>query len=251
MALGDYRKFQQKSFDPVWGDGPDKCDLMLIGERPGKQEVIEGRPFVGPAGQDMDVYLMNAELDRSDIYVTNLVKTFNHYEKPTPEEIEEWWPFLLDEIDNVQPRTIGTLGTFATEKVMSAWWSSAVLNVRHGIPWRLPLSNIVVVPMYHPAYGLYDQMRQRDLFWDFEQLAKAHRGLIRVEYIDTIPSDDLSALSFMHIEEAEALKEWERVTRPGATSARKSAFKSKWGSTPKKSDTHSESMWDANDEPVF
>jgi uracil-DNA glycosylase family 4 len=240
MRLGDRQRFIQHRNDPVWGDGPCPCALMLIGERPGQQEVIEGRPFVGPAGRDMDVYLMNAGLDRSDIYVTNLVKTFAGYDKPTPDEIEEWWPFLLDEIDNVKPRTIGLLGTFAVEKVMSAWWTSAVLNVRHGIPWRLPLSNITVVPMYHPAFGLYEEARQHDLFWDFEQLAKAHSGLMKVEYIDTLPSDDLAGLAFKVADSEQALQAWKRAQQPGATNARRLAGKSKWGSPASKSDTRPE-----------
>lgn len=227
---------QQMQSAIVLGEGPLPCDLMIVGERPGKQEAIQGRPFVGPAGQDLDIYLATAGIDRSDAYVTNLVKTFAEYDKPTESEIDEWRPFLWEEINQVKPRTIALLGTFAVEAMMSGWWASAILNVRHGIPWRLPVSNVVVVPCYHPAYGLYDQARKDDLFWDFQQLGKAHRGEMEVEYIDTLASDDLAGLTFRQYEDSGGLA---RVQRK-ALGPRRAAAKSTWDRDRAKSDTFPE-----------
>lgn len=212
----------------VLGEGPIPSDLMLIGERPGRQEAIQGRPFVGPAGQDLDVYLAAAGIDRDDAYVTNLVKTFAEYDKPSPDEIEEWRPFAWEEINQCQPRTIALLGTFAVEALMSGWWASAILNVRHGHPWRLPVSNVVVVPVYHPAYGLYDQTRKDDLFWDFQQLGKAHRGEMEIEYIDTLPSDDLVGLAFQRCADEKSIAALVRAENK-AMQPRRGANKSVWG----------------------
>ncbi len=179
----------------VFGEGPVPAQIMLVGERPGKWEAIRERPFCGPAGGELDRYLEGAGLRRDQIYVTNLVKTFRGYAKPTPEEVAEWLPFLHREITLVRPQTIGLLGTYAVSGVMSAWWASAVLQVRHGRPWRLPTSNVVVVPMYHPASGLYNdspgqaEHYKRQLEWDFKQLALAHHGEIEggIRYVDTQP----------------------------------------------------------------
>jgi uracil-DNA glycosylase len=204
----------------VFGAGPDKADLMLIGERPAIVEIQQETPFVGPAGRELDLYLSAVGMDRNEIYLTNTVKTFNDYAHPTPEEIDFWRPILIEEINSVQPRTIGLLGTYAVEAVMGAWWSSAVLNVRHGHPWRLPVSNIVVVPMYHPAYGLYDKDRKLDILWDFQQLEQAHHGEVRVEWIDTTGVDD-GIRVFWEIES-------ESVRREASNAARRS-WKSTWG----------------------
>lgn len=161
----------------VYGEGPATAGLMLIGERPGRQEALNRRPFVGPAGRDLDRYLALAKLHRPDIYITNLVKTFRQYEKPSEQEILEWMPVLQQEIADCSPRTVGLLGTFAVEATMGTWWASACLNVRHGTVWRLPDTGITVVPMYHPAFALYAPDRRKELEHDFRQLAAAHRGL--------------------------------------------------------------------------
>lgn len=226
--LGNYTSRSRNEYTGtvVWGHGPDQADLLLIGERPGLREAREGLPFVGPAGQDLDMYLAAAGLDRAEIYVTNLVKTFQNYEKPTGDEITEWLPYLWNEINCTGPRTIALMGSYAVEALMSAWWpGGAGLSVRHGIPWRLPVSNVVVVPTFHPAYGLYDEARKEDLFWDFQQVGKAHRGEIAVEWIDSIPSDDLvGILVRQRIEDGVH----DPVPKP-MTLARKLVRKSTWG----------------------
>jgi uracil-DNA glycosylase family 4 len=160
----------------VYGEGPLPAPVLLCGERPAIFEAKLRRPFVGPAGKELNRYLREVGLKREDIYLTNTVKVFRNYEKPSPEEILEWWPVLQQEINDCSPRVIGLLGTYAVETVMGAWWKSATLNVRHGTVWMLPESGVQVVPMYHPAYGIYDKLRQPDLQYDFRQLAAAVAG---------------------------------------------------------------------------
>lgn len=142
----------------VPGEGPIPAKIMLIGERPGEQEAYKGRPFMGTAGRILDICLKNAGIDRKDIYITNLVKEYKDYAKPTPEEITQGEDELIAELLAVNPIVIGTLGTFATEWILG--WDRANLDRNHGIPvrWtgRNPFgSNATVVPCYHPAAGLY------------------------------------------------------------------------------------------------
>ena len=162
----------------VWGEGYPYAGLMLVGERPGKWEAINGRPFSGPAGRELDYYLGHAGLIRQQLWITNLVKTYRDYAKPTPEEIEEWLPILHREIANVRPRTIALLGSYALSGVMEAVWPDKKLADCHGRAWRLPESGTVIVPCYHPACSLYDETgKYRDkLEYDFRMVRAAHEG---------------------------------------------------------------------------
>lgn len=164
----------------VWGEGYPYASLMLIGERPGKWEAINGKPFSGPAGKELDGYLRQAGIVRQQLWVTNLVKTFRDYAKPTPEEIEEWLPVLHKEIKQCNPRTIALLGSYAVTGVMAAHWKDVRLADIHGRPWRLPESGTIIVPCYHPACTLYEQADtyRPKLEYDFRQLKAAHDGRV-------------------------------------------------------------------------
>lgn len=174
----------------VYGEGPQPCSVLLIGERPAIWEAKLARPFVGPAGKELNRYLTEVGLKREECYLTNVVKVFRNYEKPSPEEILEWWPVLQQEINDCAPRVIGLLGTYAVETIMGAWWKSATLNVRHGSVWMLPESGVQVVPMYHPAYGIYDKLRKPDLQYDFRQLAAAIAGRAQPRMLGSSPVED-------------------------------------------------------------
>lgn len=95
----------------VFGDGALDADLMLIGEAPGRNEDLVGRPYAGAAGNILDNFLTDAGLDRRDCYVTNLVMCRPPSQrKPTPEEIEAHLPYLIEQIAHVRPRVIVALG---------------------------------------------------------------------------------------------------------------------------------------------
>lgn len=162
----------------VWGEGYEHAGLMLIGERPGRWEAVNGRPFSGPAGRELDYYLGHAGLIRRYLWITNLVKTYRDYAKPTEEEIAEWLPILHREIAHVKPRTIALLGSYALSGVMQAHWPDKKLAECHGRAWRLPESGTVIVPCYHPACSLYDETGhyKLKLEYDFRMLRAAHEG---------------------------------------------------------------------------
>jgi DNA polymerase len=110
----------------VFGEGPSDARLMLVGEQPGDQEDQEGRPFVGPAGQLLDRAIAEAELTRSDVYVTNVVKHFKHqprgkrrlHKKPDSREIFACRPWLEAELEAVQPQVLVCLGATAAQSLI-------------------------------------------------------------------------------------------------------------------------------------
>ena len=95
----------------VLGAGNSDADIVFIGEAPGKQEDLKGLPFVGASGKFLDEMLQSAGLDRSDVYITNIVKYRPPNNRdPLPEEKREFWPYLMRQIEIIQPRVVITLG---------------------------------------------------------------------------------------------------------------------------------------------
>jgi DNA polymerase len=109
----------------VFGEGPGKARIMLVGEQPGDQEDLQGHPFVGPAGRELDQALKAAGLDRGKVYITNVVKHFKNeprgkrrlHKSPNRYEVERcrWW--LDQEIAAVQPKLILALGVTAAKQL--------------------------------------------------------------------------------------------------------------------------------------
>jgi uracil-DNA glycosylase family protein len=112
----------------VFGEGPDRARLLMIGEQPGDQEDRMGRPFVGPAGQVLDDALEAAEIDRSLVYVTNVVKHFKWtargkrriHQRPDREEIEACRPWLEAEMTVVKPEVLVCLGATAAQALLGS-----------------------------------------------------------------------------------------------------------------------------------
>jgi uracil-DNA glycosylase family protein len=107
----------------VFGDGPRKATLMLVGEQPGDREDIEGEPFVGPAGRMLARALQGAEIDRDEVYVTNAVKHFKWrargkrrlHQTPRAGEVEACKPWLEAELEAVRPIAVLALGATAAK----------------------------------------------------------------------------------------------------------------------------------------
>jgi uracil-DNA glycosylase family protein len=112
----------ERATQTVFGEGPVPAFIMLVGEQPGDQEDVRGRPFVGPAGRLLDEALKQAGLDRALAYVTNAVKHFKWeplgnrrlHKKPTAREIEACRPWLRTELEFVRPQIVVSLGATAT-----------------------------------------------------------------------------------------------------------------------------------------
>ena len=144
----------------VFGEGPLHARLMLIGEAPGEQESLQGRPFVGKAGRNLDEFLALSGLNRAELYITNTVKyrpvrqsaagnTVNR--APTQEEIRLGLPFLKREIALVAPEVIVTLGNVPLRALTDR---KTVIGDVHGT--FLERDGRRIFPMYHPASVIYN-----------------------------------------------------------------------------------------------
>src|SRR5438067_9419287 len=110
----------------VFGKGTSKAEVVFVGEQPGDQEDLQGKPFVGPAGKLLDKALEDAGIDRSQVYVTNVVKHFKWqargkrriHQKPNWSEIAACRPWLEAELDVVQPRVLVCLGATAAQALL-------------------------------------------------------------------------------------------------------------------------------------
>jgi uracil-DNA glycosylase family 4 len=155
----------------VMGDGNVDAEIVIIGEAPGKNEDEQGLPFVGAAGKFLDEMLSNVELSRSDIYITNIVKYRPPNNRdPTPEEKKAFWPYLVRQLDVIQPKIVVTLGRHSMEYFLPEQKISAI----HGQLQRIQFeeSTIVIVPLYHPAAALYNGSLRATLIEDFNKLTK-------------------------------------------------------------------------------
>jgi uracil-DNA glycosylase family 4 len=100
----------------VMGDGNIDADIVLIGEAPGKNEDEQGLPFVGAAGKFLDEMLESAGIKRSDVYITNIVKYRPPNNRdPEPDEKAAFWPYLVRQLDVIQPKIVVTLGRHSME----------------------------------------------------------------------------------------------------------------------------------------
>ncbi|HEX7001197.1 MAG TPA: uracil-DNA glycosylase [Trueperaceae bacterium] len=141
----------------VFGEGPEDARFMLIGEAPGEDEDLSGRPFVGRAGQLLDKVLMSVGLSRDQVYITNIVKHRPPGNRnPTPAEVAASADLLLAQIKVIGPQVIGTLGNVPTQFFLHTTEGITRLRGRwhdwHGIRLR---------PLFHPAYLLRNAGRER------------------------------------------------------------------------------------------
>lgn len=144
----------------VHGEGEIGARVMLVGEAPGEQETLQGRPFVGKAGKNLDEFLELAGLERSQLYVTNAVKfrptkrsaagrTVNR--PPTREEVSLFLPWLRREIELVAPEVIVTLGNVPLRALTGP---KSVIGDVHGA--FQDADGLRLYPMYHPASLIYN-----------------------------------------------------------------------------------------------
>jgi len=163
-----------KRINRVDGAGPVPCSIMLIGEAPGKSEDKKGKPFVGKSGLEMDnVYLHEyARIDRRVVRVDNVVKcrTNDKDRDPTQAEIDACSHILLMELEMVKPRFIGLIGRLATQWMLG----DVKMEKVHGFGYRD--GDRLVMPLYHPAYGLHSTAMMRHIMKDFERFGRMVRG---------------------------------------------------------------------------
>lgn len=146
----------------VFGDGNSSPDIVFIGEAPGKNEDLQGIPFVGAAGKFLNEMLASINLQRGDIYITNIVKYRPPNNRdPLPAEKQAWLPYLQEQLDILQPKLIVTLGRHSMDVLLPGLKISQV----HGQPKRY--QGRVYLPLFHPAAALYNGGMRQTLLDDF------------------------------------------------------------------------------------
>lgn len=160
----------------VFGEGPADASLMLVGEQPGDQEDIVGRPFVGPAGKVLDRALERAGIKREAVYITNAVKHFKNeprgkrriHKKPDTSEIEACRLWLENEIDIVRPHVVVAMGATAARGVLRR---TLTINANRGRLIEMPDGRGRAVITVHPSY-LLRLLEERDKRREFDSLVK-------------------------------------------------------------------------------
>lgn len=154
----------------VFGSGNPNADVVFIGEAPGKNEDLKGEPFVGASGRFLDEMLASVGLDRSDIYITNIVKYRPPNNRdPLPEEKQAFLPYLYAQLAAIKPKVIVTLGRHSTNCFLPGLQISQI----HGQPKRIRVKvhgtelTWLILPLYHPAAALYNGSMRSTLLDDF------------------------------------------------------------------------------------
>lgn len=185
----------------VIGEGTADAEVVFIGEAPGAEEDARGLPFVGAAGKFLNEMLASIGWDRSDVYITNIVKYRPPLNRdPEPDEIKQFLPYLVKQIEVIRPQIIATLGRFS----MSIFLPDARISQIHGQPKRIKIKTgttagqgtditksiqadkahdsgelglsagesvpVVIMPLYHPAAALYNGSMRETLLADFARL---------------------------------------------------------------------------------
>ena len=153
----------------VFGAGNINTDIVFIGEAPGKDEDIQGKPFVGRAGKFLNELLASVGLSRDDIYITNILKCRPPNNRdPDETEIKVCSPYLEKQIDMINPKVIVTLGRYSLNYFLPGFSISKV----HGQPKRRISDSRVIFPMYHPAVALYRGSFREILINDMKRLSR-------------------------------------------------------------------------------
>lgn len=155
----------------VVGDGNPNADIVFIGEAPGKNEDEQGLPFVGAAGKFLNEMLAEAGMNRGDVYVTNIVKYRPPNNRdPLPEEKKAFLPYLLRQLEIIDPKVIITLGRHSMEYFLP----DAKISQIHGHAVRKKVvyhdktqHEWLIIPLYHPAAALYNGSMRSVLIDDF------------------------------------------------------------------------------------
>lgn len=152
----------------VFGVGNPHARVMFIGEAPGKNEDLQGEPFVGAAGHYLNELLGCAGLRREDVFIANVLKCRPPGNRdPRPEEIQTCTPFLREQTRTIDPEVLVTLGKFSTQFVLKTQMGITRL---HGRVQRA--GKFLVFPIFHPAAALYDGAKREALENDFVTLGQ-------------------------------------------------------------------------------
>ncbi len=170
----------------VPGEGPSNAEIIFIGEGPGFHENMQGRPFVGAAGDLLVELLDSIGMKREDVFITNVVKCRPPGNRdPAPEELKACKPYLDQQIQIINPSVIVTLGRFS----MARFIPQAKISEIHGQPIRV--KGMLVMPFYHPAAALHRPSLRSVVEEDFAKLPALIAGVEKaLEYQPEEPVDN-------------------------------------------------------------
>ncbi len=150
----------------VFGAGNPNADLMFVGEGPGRDEDIQGFPFVGRSGQKLTQIIEAIGLKREDVYIANVIKCRPPENRnPEPDEVEQCEPFLFRQIDTIKPKVIVALGTFAAKSLLKT--TDPISRLRGRV---FDYRGAKLVPTFHPAFLLRNPSCRREVWEDMKKV---------------------------------------------------------------------------------
>lgn len=164
----------------VFGCGNEDADIMFVGEGPGKNEDEQGIPFVGRAGELLDSYLAAVGLDRSDVYIANIVKCRPPQNRdPAPEEQEACIPWLREQFRIINPKLIVCLGRISAKRMIS---DKILVTKEHGRIFRK--GGVLMMATFHPAALLRNPANKPDALDDFKKIVRLAEGNFEPEALN-------------------------------------------------------------------
>lgn len=161
----------------VFGEGDPHARVLIVGEAPGKNEDLQGRPFVGAAGKFLDELLQDAGLKREEVFIANVLKCRPPSNRnPQANEIEACAPFLRMQTQSIDPYVIVTMGNFATQFILRT--GTGITHLRGTVHQT---GRFMVLPVYHPAAAIYDRSKRDVLIEDFKQVGQLVRARMAQE----------------------------------------------------------------------
>lgn len=157
------RNFKGKA---VPGEGPADAHVIFVGEAPGKQENIAGRPFVGRSGKFLDELFKHFKISRKRVFITSIAKYYPGPRKPSAKEIEACRPFLKKQLEIIKPKLVVLLGDIALK------WFFPKLKLKEAHGKKLGWKGMDVIPTFHPAAGMRFPKIREKMLRDFKKIQK-------------------------------------------------------------------------------
>lgn len=158
----------------VPGTGNPHAKLVVVGEGPGRDEDLQGQPFVGPAGQLLTKILASIGFSRDEVFITNIIKCRPPGNRnPLPDEIEACSPYLWKQLELIKPKLILALGTFASQTLLQTEAKISSLRGKFHDYRGIPL-----MPTFHPAFLLRNPEMKRAVWEDVQKLRAKYDALI-------------------------------------------------------------------------
>jgi uracil-DNA glycosylase family 4 len=155
----------------VFGAGDPHARLVFVGEGPGREEDLQGKPFVGRAGELLTRIIEAIDLTREEVYIANIIKCRPpNNRNPRPDEIQTCLPFLLKQLEAIKPRIICCLGTFAAQTLLGSEERISALRGRFHA-----YQGAKLMPTYHPAFLLRNPQFKKDVWEDMKRIREEYQ----------------------------------------------------------------------------